>query len=64
MTDEHISHLFQRMRDDMVIRRIGEKTQNDYLRQVKAFTAFVGRSPDMVSIGSQTGPQIGAQKGV
>lgn len=47
MTDERISHLFQRMRDDMAIRRIGEKTQNDYLRQVKAFTAFVGRSPDM-----------------
>ncbi len=47
MTDEHISLLLQRMRDDMAIRRIGEKTQNDYLRQVKAFTAFVGRSPDM-----------------
>jgi len=47
MTDERISHLFQRMRYDMAIRRIGEKTQNDYLRQVKAFTAFVGRSPDM-----------------
>lgn len=49
MTDEHISLLLQRMRDDMAIRRFGEKTQNDYLRQVKAFTAFLGRSPDAAS---------------
>lgn len=46
MTDEHISPLRQRMLDDMTIRRIGEKTQRDYIRNVKTFTIFLGRSPD------------------
>ena len=36
----------QRMIEDMTIRRFGEHTQRDYVRQVAEFTAFLGRSPD------------------
>jgi site-specific recombinase XerD len=31
---------------DMTVRNFVEKTRNDYIRQVKTFTAFLGRSPD------------------
>ncbi|MFG1306985.1 tyrosine-type recombinase/integrase [Xanthobacter autotrophicus] len=41
-----ISPLRQRMIEDMTIRRFGEHTQRDYVRQVAAFTAFLGRAPD------------------
>ena len=30
----------------MTIRQFGGKTQNDYVRQVREFAAFLGRSPD------------------
>src|ERR1041384_1211696 len=46
MTSEAISPLRQRMIEDMTIRQFGEKTRRDYIRQVRAFTAFLGRSPD------------------
>jgi integrase/recombinase XerD len=42
-----ISPLRQRMIDDMVIRRFGQKTQHDYIRAVYEFAAFLGRSPDL-----------------
>jgi integrase/recombinase XerD len=32
--------------EDMTVRNFGEKTRNDYIRHVKTFTAFIGRSPD------------------
>ncbi len=34
------------MIEDMTVRGFGEKTQNDYIRHVKNFTIFLGRSPD------------------
>jgi integrase/recombinase XerD len=34
------------MIEDMMVRNFVEKTRNDYIRQVKTFTAFLGRSPD------------------
>ncbi len=46
MTDKPISPLRQRMFDDMPARRIKEKVQKDYVRHVRTFTAFLGRSPD------------------
>jgi integrase/recombinase XerD len=46
MTNTAISPLRQRMIDDMTIRGFAPKTQRSYLRMVRDFTAFVGRSPD------------------
>ena len=41
-----ISPLRQRMIDDMVLRKLSPTTQANYLRSVKNFTRFLGRSPD------------------
>lgn len=41
-----VSPLRQRMLDDMLIRGLGEHTRQDYVRHVRAFAAFLGRSPD------------------
>jgi len=41
-----ISPLRRRMIEDMTVRGFGEKTQSDYIRHVKSFTIFLGRSPD------------------
>lgn len=41
-----ISPLRQRMIEDMTIRRFGDHTKRDYVRQVAGFTAFLGRAPD------------------
>ncbi len=49
MNDTPISPLRQRMTEDMTVRNFGEKTHNDYIRHVKMFTAFLGRSPDMAT---------------
>ena len=46
MSEKPISPLRQRMIEDMSLRNFGEKTRNDYIRHVRAFTAFLGRSPD------------------
>ena len=40
-----ISPLRRRMIEDMTVRGFGEKTQSDYIRHVKNFTIFLGRSP-------------------
>jgi integrase/recombinase XerD len=34
------------MIEDMSVRDFNEKTRNDYIRQVRTFTAFLRRSPD------------------
>jgi site-specific recombinase XerD len=34
------------MIEDMTVRGFGEKTQSGYIRQVRNFTLFLGRSPD------------------
>jgi site-specific recombinase XerD len=46
MSDKSISPLRQRLIDDMTARRYGEKAQKAYVRHVRTFTAFLGRSPD------------------
>ena len=46
MTQEAISPLRRRMIEDMTVRNFVEKTRTDYIRHVKIFTAFLGRSPD------------------
>jgi hypothetical protein len=40
------SPLRARMIEDMRVRGFTEKTRNDYVRNVRAFAAFIGRSPD------------------
>ena len=40
------SPLRARMIEDMIVRGFTEKTRNDYIRNVRAFAAFIGRSPD------------------
>ena len=42
-----VSPLRRRMIEDMTIRRFTEKTQGDYIRHVRAFAAFLGRSPEL-----------------
>jgi hypothetical protein len=34
------------MIEDMTVRGFGEKTRHDYVRHVRTFSAFIGRSPD------------------
>jgi len=46
MTEKAISPLRRRLIEDMAIRRLGPKTQHDYIRHVKSFADFLGRSPD------------------
>ena len=46
MSPEAASPLRRRMTEDMTIRQFGEHTKRDYIRQVREFTAFLGRSPD------------------
>jgi integrase/recombinase XerD len=46
MIDKPISPLRQRMIEDMTARHFAEKVQTDYIRYVRSFAAFLGRSPD------------------
>ena len=46
MSDKPISPLRQRMIDDLTARRFSEKVQKAYVRHVRTFAAFLGRSPD------------------
>lgn len=45
-----VSPLRQRMIEDMRMRKFGEKTQSQYLRAVRQFAKYLGRSPDTASI--------------
>jgi integrase/recombinase XerD len=45
MTEQAISPFRRRMIEDMTIRKLGAKTQHDYVQRVKDFAAFLGRSP-------------------
>jgi integrase/recombinase XerD len=49
MFDKPITPLRQRLIDDMTARRFSEDTRRDYVRNVRKFTAFLGRSPDTAS---------------
>jgi hypothetical protein len=44
-----VSPLRARMIEDMTVRGFKEDTRRDYVRHVRAFAAFVGRSPDMAT---------------
>jgi integrase/recombinase XerD len=41
-----VSALRERMIEDLTVRGIGAKTRHDYVRHVRRFAAFIGRSPD------------------
>ena len=45
-----ITPLRQRMLDDMRMRKLSPKTQASYIRVVKRFAGFLGRSPDTASV--------------
>jgi site-specific recombinase XerD len=49
MTDKAMSPLRRRMIEDMTIRKLAPKTQEGYIRSIKDFAAFLGRSPDTAS---------------
>ena len=52
-----ISPLRARMIEDMTVRGFSEKTRHDYVRKVRAFTAFIGRSPDTATCSAPSGSQ-------
>jgi Site-specific recombinase XerD len=45
-----ITPLCQRMIDDMRMRKLASKTQSGYIRVVRQFTGFLGRSPDTATV--------------
>jgi site-specific recombinase XerD len=45
-TNAPTTPLRQRMQQDMVMRGLGAHTQQDYVRHVRNFAAFLRRSPD------------------
>jgi Phage integrase, N-terminal SAM-like domain len=45
MSQMPISPQRARMIEDMSVRKFNDKTQNDYIRHVKTFSTFLGRSP-------------------
>ena len=49
MTNKAISPLRRRMIEDMTIRGLADKTQTDYIRHIKNFSIFFGRSPDQAT---------------
>jgi integrase/recombinase XerD len=49
MAEAATSPLRQRMIEDMTIRNLAPKTQQGYIRTIKNFAVFLGRSPDTAS---------------
>src|ERR687888_482028 len=49
MTEAPISPLRRRMIEDMTIRKFAPRTQEGYIRAVRTFAVFLGRSPDTAS---------------
>jgi site-specific recombinase XerD len=45
-----ITPLRRRMIDDMRMRKLSDKTQSHYIRAVRQFAGFLGRSPDTASV--------------
>ncbi len=45
-TETPVTPLRQRMLDDMAMRSMRSRTQHDYVRHVRAFAAFLRRSPE------------------
>ena len=46
MSDHSISLLRQRLIEDMTARRFRRRYKKDYVREVRKFAKFLGRSPD------------------
>src|ERR1700730_6174910 len=46
MTQDYIPPLRRRMIEDMTVRRFAAETKRNYIRAVKTFATFLGRSPD------------------
>jgi hypothetical protein len=46
---EHVSPLRQRLIDDMTIRNMSSLTQAAYVRAVKNFSRYFGKSPDKLT---------------
>jgi hypothetical protein len=63
MSEKPISPLRRRMIEDMTVRNFVEKTRNDYIRHVRTFTAFLGRSPDAQDTGGPESRGSGAVAG-
>lgn len=49
-TGAPVSPLRQRMQHDMLMRGLGSHTRQDYVRHVRCFAAFIGRSPDTATL--------------
>jgi integrase/recombinase XerD len=49
-TTQPIAPLRQRMIDDMRMRQLSPKTQASYVRTVRQFAGFLGRSPDTATV--------------
>jgi len=49
ITSAPIGLLRRRMLQDMKLRGLGPHTQQDYIRHVRSFAAFLGRPPDTAS---------------
>jgi len=49
-SNQTISPLRQRMIDDMRLRKLSPKTQTGFIRAVKRFAGFLGRSPDSAKV--------------
>ena len=62
MTDECISPLRRRMIEDMTVRNFVPKTQSEYIRRVKNFAVFLGRTPDRADPGRC--PRLPAASGI
>ena len=58
-----VSALRARMIEDMRVRGFTEKTCSDYVRSVRAFAAFIGRSPDTATIEDCRGGHAAAPGG-
>ena len=50
MTNEAMSPSRRRMIEDMTIRKLAPKTQQGYIRTIKNFAVFLGRSPETASL--------------
>ncbi|TIN40418.1 MAG: integrase [Mesorhizobium sp.] len=60
--DAPISPLRQRLIDDMTMRRFGQETQRNYIRDVGRFASFLGRSPDTATADDLRRFQVGQQE--
>jgi len=58
MTDEAMSPLRRRMIEDMALRNFVPETQRAYIRWIKGFAAFLGRSPGSASFEDVRGYQL------